>query len=364
MTTHKTIEALALALLVTVTAAHGAVVDRIVLRVNDRIATLSEYEHRVSERIAAIRQSEVASAERQELIEQAPRHVLREIADELLILSRADQLGIEPSRTQVEQALAEVREGFGLASEAELVRALQQAGLDLDAFREQIRSNLRYQAVLSREVYGQIQVEEDELLRHYREHADEFRVPARLELQALVVLEEAAASPEELEAIAGRLYEELAAGRTLAALAEEDSEEGTTSGLIELGWVGPGDLAPALEEAVWDLEPGQHTPPVRGRGGFHLLQVVDRREAGILPYDEVRAQILAREREELFRDRMESYLERLERTAYIVAHPPPEAEGFLETETEPPGDVPDFEESTPGVDEPPADEPPPPPGAG
>ena len=344
----KTLSLIVLLLLPELAAA-TEVVDRIVLRVNNRIATLSEYEHRRNERIAMIEQADIDPEERRALLDEVGRTTMREMFDELLVLSRADQLGIEVTRSQVERAAAEVRQRFGLQTEEELDLALRQTGITPEQFRDQLHHNLLYQEVMGHEVYGRVRVEDEDILRYYREHADEFAVPMRLELQSLVVLEDAARDSEEVQRIAEGLYEELLAGRTLASLAEEHAEAGTTSDLIELGWVGPGDLAPALAEAVEDLQPGEISTPVRARGGLHLVEVLDRTEAGPRPLAEVQREIRARERERVFREAMLEFLQELEETAYLVADPPEEAEGFLEVVPDTPGDAPEEmpEESEP-----------------
>ena len=46
----------------------------------------------------------------------------------------------------------------------------------------------------------------------------------------------------------------------------------------DLGWVNPGDLVPEFESAMNSLEPGVTSLPFRTQFGFHIVQVLDRRE--------------------------------------------------------------------------------------
>ncbi len=46
----------------------------------------------------------------------------------------------------------------------------------------------------------------------------------------------------------------------------------------DLGWSNPGDLVPAFEEVMNSLEPGGLSHPIQTEYGWHLLQVLERRE--------------------------------------------------------------------------------------
>ncbi len=46
----------------------------------------------------------------------------------------------------------------------------------------------------------------------------------------------------------------------------------------DLGWVNPGDLVPEFQRVMDSLEPGATSEPFRTQFGFHVVQVLDRRE--------------------------------------------------------------------------------------
>ncbi len=64
-----------------------------------------------------------------------------------------------------------------------------------------------------------------------------------------------------------------------AALAKEQSQDGSAKEGGDLGWASPGQFVPEFEEAMVVLRPGQVSDPVVSRFGVHLIQVVERREA-------------------------------------------------------------------------------------
>jgi peptidyl-prolyl cis-trans isomerase SurA len=105
-------------------------------------------------------------------------------------------------------------------------------------------------------------------------------------------------------AAARRRAEDVREGITDVDSFEEAMDE---VGGSELGTLSQGDLAPALEEALLGLSPGEVSPAIRGPAGFHifLLRSRERASANLPAYDDVRMQI--------YRQMVESAMSRQER---------------------------------------------------
>jgi len=321
----KTMALLALPLLALVPAAATAqtlLIDRIVVRINDRIATMMDFQKQLAERRQGIAADPgLTDTQRQQAIAESGREVLTDIYQSLLLLSRADQLGARVTDVDVEKALATTRERMGLQTEEQMQQALQTSGLTEEALHDRLRENLLVQEVMGREVHPRLRVSEDELRRYYREHADEFTNPAAVRLQDVVVLQEDQ-DPDAVAALAKRLHDDLVAGK------EPKDVVGKGSQLVDLGWVNKGDLDAELEKAAWALQPGGVTPPVRGRGGLHVVKLLERREPVLRPFDEVKEQIGGKVEQSRLATEYPGYLRELEARSYIVLNVPPEAEGF------------------------------------
>jgi parvulin-like peptidyl-prolyl isomerase len=313
-----------------VLTAGGAVADvnRIVLRVNDEIATLWEFEQRRRTRIGEIQRADLAPERRQRLLADVGAQTMREMYEELLVLSRAQQLDIRISDREVEASVARAKAQFGLESDEEFVAALASSGMTVEDLGDQMRRNLMIREVMGREVQQRIQLEEEDLRRYYRDHPDEFSRPRRLQVREVVVPEEAGASEEEREALAAEVRSALLAGEEgLAALAEL-ADAGQATGVLELGWIERGDLESAIERGVWDLAPGEVSAPVNARGGRHVVEVLGEEEARLLPFADVQDQILDKLRAGRYEEEMVNFLAELEETSYVVQNLPPEAAGF------------------------------------
>ena len=77
-----------------------------------------------------------------------------------------------------------------------------------------------------------------------------------------------------------------------ATLARLHSVDGSATRGGDLGWVHPGDTVPAFEEAMNQLKPGEVSRPIKTQYGYHIIQVIDRRQEAV---DAERMRYMARQ---------------------------------------------------------------------
>jgi len=75
------------------------------------------------------------------------------------------------------------------------------------------------------------------------------------------------------------IRQQIAAGGDFAKFARTYSQDGSASQGGDLGWVSPGETVPEFERAMNNLQDGQVSEPVRTEYGYHLIQVLGRRDA-------------------------------------------------------------------------------------
>ncbi|QDJ12813.1 peptidylprolyl isomerase [Mergibacter septicus] len=98
---------------------------------------------------------------------------------------------------------------------------------------------------------------------------------------------------------ADKLYQQLKSGANFAELAKKysiDSPSAVNGG--DLSWVVPGEMPKAFEQAADKTAVGEYSEPVKVGDSYHIIEVLDRHQGKILPFDQVKEQIIKTIRQE------------------------------------------------------------------
>jgi len=117
-----------------------------------------------------------------------------------------------------------------------------------------------------------------------------------------------------------QLKERIEGGASFADLARSHSDDkGSAVSGGDLGWVSPGDLVPQFEEAMNALRPGQVSEPFETQFGWHIVQVLSRREYdNTEEFKKAQARNLLRQRK--IEEELQTWLRRLRDEAYVEYH--------------------------------------------
>ncbi|SAK96379.1 PpiC-type peptidyl-prolyl cis-trans isomerase [Caballeronia hypogeia] len=112
------------------------------------------------------------------------------------------------------------------------------------------------------------------------------------------------------------IKQQVLAGGDFANFARTYSQDGSASQGGDLGWISPGETVPEFERAMNNLQDGAVSDPVRSEYGYHLIQVLGRRDAegsASQQLDIARQAIGQRKAEQAYSD----WLRELRDTAYV-----------------------------------------------
>lgn len=195
--------------------------------------------------------------------------VFRDMVDQKLLIEQARQSGLRVDRGDLNARIQAERQNF--QSNAEFRAALNQQGFTEREFRDWLEERLLIQQVV--ELQGRAEVSDEEVARAF-EAVEARHILVRPENPG----EEASWAQAEAKALS--LLEQIRQGADFAALAQEHSDDQASAVAGgDLGYFRRGTMVPRFEEAAFSLEVGEVSEPVRTDFGYHLIEVVDRREA-------------------------------------------------------------------------------------
>lgn len=188
-----------------------------------------------------------------------------------------------------------------------------------DRFMSEEQVTIEYLELDAKSFNEQVEIDESELEARYASQESRFINPeSRLASHILLNIPEDTdeATIATIEQSAQDLADRIRAGEDFAELAAEYSEDtGSAEQDGDLGWIDPGIMVSAFEDALYEMQSPGISDPVRTSFGFHIIKLHEIREAEGMSYEEARPQLLLEYQEEIA-DRL--YLEQADRLVDMV----------------------------------------------
>jgi peptidyl-prolyl cis-trans isomerase SurA len=300
--------------------AQGQPLDKVVAVVDDDVIMASELSLQMQMLAGQIRQSG------QELppAEFLQRQVLEKLIVESLQLQMAERAGIKVSDEQMDQAIATIAAQNRMEPKA-FLRELEQQGFPMGMFRENVRRQIIIQQVQQGIVAKRIDISEQDVDNFLK--SEEGRMLATRAAQAepveqiharhILIETSAIRNDDEARALLEKLRAAVLKGGDFSALAKKYSEDpGSALKGGDLGWSMPGQTVPEFEQVMANTAPGTVSEPFRTQYGWHIVQVLERRQQDMS--EELlkrQAQIILRKRQ--FQDELPRWLKELRDKAYV-----------------------------------------------
>lgn len=183
-----------------------------------------------------------------------------DIVTRLVVEGKAKELGLEATDEEIDAEIQEIVDKNYDGDMDWFLQELEMFGVDIEDIKKDITISVLAEKIA-----------ED----------DDIEVPDEVEVRHILV---------ETEEEAMNMLAELDNGRDFAELAEEYSvcPSGDRGG--NLGFFGPGRMRAEFEDASYAAEVGEIVGPVETDDGFHIIEVMDRRE-GVHDIPQIIAQL-------------------------------------------------------------------------
>jgi peptidyl-prolyl cis-trans isomerase C len=232
------------------------------------------------------------------------------LIDHELLSQKAKGSGITVGDQEVRDETERLRKALG---GPEVTRQfLDQNGLQDSDLEAQVRRTLLVSHFVDKEVVPGIAIDDAAARAWYDAHPEVMQRPEAVHIRQIVVqVPQGASSGTRAQARekVEDLLKALRSGEDFATLARQHSDgpeaaKGGDSGYV---WAGGGALPP-VELAALALRPGETSDVIETRRGFHIVQAIERRPAGTIPFEEARSGIVARLRREEKDARVKAYV--------------------------------------------------------
>jgi peptidyl-prolyl cis-trans isomerase SurA len=313
----------------------GVTVEDIVVHVNDRIVTQSDYDRAMKEADDEAKQHGATMQQ----ISEGHRDLLRTLIDQQLWLSKGKELGIDGD-TELVKRLDEIRKQYNLETMQDLEKAAKEQGVSFEDFKANIRNQIVTQEVMREEVGRKLQFTQGEVERYFQAHKQDYVKPESVQLSEILV--STGADPDDKtkteagKAKADDIEAKLHAGGDFSQLAKSFSDGTTAAEGGNFGTFRRRELgAKVFEDATFSLKSGQYTDPIRTRQGYIIFKVDQHIPGGVPAFKDVEQEVEQNFYESRMMPAMRDYLTQMREEAYIETKPGYVDSGASPKETKP-----------------------------
>ncbi len=293
-------------------------VESIVVRVGDRIITRSMYERRLRDIFAEADQSGIPADQIATRKKELRRNLVDDLINELLIKDRADRLNITVGDAEIKDAIARLKQQYGITTDAQFDESLKKSGLTRAEMETRLRDTLVTNKVFARELRNREDLDDRELRERYDREKEHYRLPERARLREIVILRpENSAEVDAARKKADEITASVKGGADFAKTATTVSEAGTKEKGGDLGEVNRGELLPDLDKAVFNAAQGAIIGPIETKSGWHILKVEQRLPSEVPAFESVKDRLRKDASDETFQRDLKAYLDRLRKDAFI-----------------------------------------------
>ena len=219
--------------------------------------------------------------------------IVKRLVEEALIAQEASnsKVQVNPKALQAEfekyKAMFKTQERFN--------SYLQNAKLTEAGIKENLSKNLKLRLLL--EKLGGKKVTEADAQDYYNKNQAKYKVREQVRARHILLKTAKDATPAQIadvKAKADKLAAEAKKNNTdeaFAALAKANSEGPTAPKGGDLSFFARNRMVKEFDEKAFSMKVGEVSDPVKTRFGWHIIRVVERKEARVRPFNEVKDSI-------------------------------------------------------------------------
>ena len=309
--------------------------DSTAVTVNGVDITESQIEAEVKPQLEKIA-AQLSPAFAEQYKKQLRQQVLERMIIEQLLDQKVKAAGIVITEEEVIGRVKEMASKQRPPLSLEDFKALIEAyGKSFDDVKQRIKKGLGYEKIMEAQWAGKINITEEDANKYYAENAKEMEQVKASHILVKLDIIDPNIDPNEAKAKtrekAEDMLKQIKDGADFAELAKANSSCPSAAKGGDLGFFSRGQMAPAFENAAFELKVGQISDIVETRFGFNIIKVTDRKDTFNQFKDDI-INILTQKKQGEF---AEKYIESLKTEASIVYPPGKEPEPAQSIEQRP-----------------------------
>ncbi len=217
-------------------------------------------------------------------------NILDRLIDNELIHQAVKSANLKPPEDEVQREYDEYKKRF--RTEEQFQNYLKHGQVSEESIKARLREKREQEMLLEKS--DKLEITDAELKTFYDQNERFYLEREQIHARHVLVKVAQQATKEDEEKAEKKIkeaYDEIQKGMKFedAVTKYSDGPSGPKGG--DLGWFGRGQMLKPFEDKAFGMKPNEISEPVRTRFGFHVIQVLEKKDAHKKAFDEVKSQI-------------------------------------------------------------------------
>jgi len=283
------------------------IIDRIVAIVDDDIVTLVQLKNEIAPYIKKIKSSGYPDEQQKKMIEDINKKMLNALIDQSLTQQEAKKYQINVPEADITAAVENVKKSKSL-TDKELEKALEQEGLTLERYRENIKKQILQSKLINHAVKSKVIITPSDIEQAYQSNIEKYSGKKKYHLRNILM---------DNEAQIKEVKKKLDKNEKFSTLAKKYSMAPNASDGGDLGIFDIRNFSKNIKDSLLKLTKGQSTDVISTPQGFQIFYIQDIVLDGAKSLEQAHDEIYEKLYREQVNKKFETWLGSLKEKAHI-----------------------------------------------
>jgi peptidyl-prolyl cis-trans isomerase SurA len=303
-------------------------VDRVVAVVNDEVITMSEVNDEGKGYFKKINE-QAPPAQVEDALSRARQEILGNLIDKKLIAQVAAKQGVSVTEAELQAATEQMLNKNNITLEM-LKTQLGQMGMKFEAYRDTLRNQILQTKLVNYEIRSKIIITDNMILDYYDENYTKHVSGGGYYLMQMGFIwgktdKQSSAADQhadkaEAKKRAERVHALAANGQDFRSLAKKFSELPSAADGGDLGVFQKDEMAPYMQDAVLDLNPGEISEIIETPSGYQFFKLLSSQDGQIVvqaSFESVKEEIRTKLYDRQLKGQFDEWVRDIKEQAYI-----------------------------------------------
>ena len=289
-----------------------AELPEVLARVNGQPVTKTEFE-RLIKNVESGR-GPIPADKRDEVM----RAALDQLITYTVLKQEAAARKLAVADTDVDAQVAEMQKQF--PNEAEFNKALAARNTTVAQLKADARVDMGINKMMEAELATTAAATDADAQDFYAKNQDKFQQPESIRASHILIMANETADDATKKAARAKIdavLKRVKAGEDFAALAKENSQDGSAAQGGDLGFFPHGQMVPAFDQAAFALKPGEISDVVTTQFGYHIIKLTEKKAASVVPLEQVKPKVLEFLTNQKKQERVDTFINEVKKRAKI-----------------------------------------------